>query len=204
MSTSFEISTENYYAETQSVKPQRKQETPKDLHVLEVVRIIESDLVQYRADEHDRTRALATGSASAAILYIYFASLVNALQAVSACLTQSRNARTIKIPYPYALLVHHRNELEAYKSFTPNIPEDEIKERNEHIDCALGFMNEEFGEEFKIESARQNQTLPVTTFKNLWMLLKPGTMVYKTPHRILSAYVIQSVSGGVSEEHIEQ
>ena len=80
------------------------------------------------------------------------------------------------------------------------LSQEEITERSEHIDCALAVIDAEHGAELEVEDARQSQDPPVTIFKNYWIHLKPGSMVYKSQHGVLSAYVVQSVTCGSDDD----
>ncbi|ERF71540.1 hypothetical protein EPUS_00529 [Endocarpon pusillum Z07020] len=87
---------------------------------------------------------------------------------------------------PFRLLVHYREELEAYKQQHPPEHNDEYRQTcNEHIDILLGFLKRHFGKSLEEEERRQHQDPPVCTFEWAWLLLKPGDTIYaETDERI--------------------
>ena len=174
----------------------------KNPHVLEVVRSISSSLRTY-SPERERILAFETAPISSATLHILSPLLLRAMHDVITYYPDRNPYSPIKLPYPFSLLVHHTRELEVYK--TTNVsalsPED-VEERNRHIDCALKLIDVEHGEAIIAGKAGQEQDPPVTTFKNYWMLLKPGALVYKTQHGVISTYVVHGVTGGVEDEKV--
>lgn len=62
------------------------------------------------------------------------------------------------------------------------------------------MLRAEHGQELDMGTARLARDPPTTVFKNYWMYLKPGAMVYRSQHGLLSAYVINSVTGGTSDD----
>jgi hypothetical protein len=82
---------------------------------------------------------------------------------------------------PYQLIVHHRKELEEYKSnHPPEHPQDYREETNRHIDILLNFIEENLGAAIKAEEARHKKDPPLCTFEWLWLLFKPGEEAYMT------------------------
>jgi hypothetical protein len=83
------------------------------------------------------------------------------------------------IQEPYAVLIHHLDALEAYKSNHPACHSREYMELcNDHIDVLLGFLDKSGGDELRLERQRHQKSPPMATFGNLWMLFKPGQDVY--------------------------
>ena len=112
---------------------------------------------------------------------------------------------SITIPEPFAILVHHEEELRSYRGqFSPGkaASKDEVCERKgysyEHLTILQDFLHDRIGA--SVEAERQRHKRGVATFEMLWLLLKPGQDIYyDTEHEgHLSAYVIESVTGGVS------
>jgi hypothetical protein len=103
------------------------------------------------------------------------------------------------ISEPYAVLIHHLDALEAYKSNHPTCHSREyMKLCNDHIDVLLGFLDKSSGDEIRLERQRHQKSPSMATFANLWMLFKPGQDVYikqreaKTPisMRVGQAYEV--------------
>ena len=76
---------------------------------------------------------------------------------------------------------------------------EEAEERNKHVDCLLQFIEKELGETFAEEHARHLQNPPVATFEYYWILLKPGTVVYRKTDDIWTAWVVKSLDGGLED-----
>lgn len=189
----------------ESTKPYRRDKPYKtsNLHVLEIVWTIKSDLRPY-ASAMTREMIFATLPFSNPILHILSPLLLRAMHDILTYYPDQNVYSPMKLPYPFSLLVHHTKELEAYKSTNNKalLPED-VEERNKHIDCALDLVNVWHEEAIIVAKAGQEQDPPVITFKNIWMLLKPGGLVYKTQHGVISTYVVHDVTGGVENERLE-
>ena len=188
----------------EDIRPRIKRATTTDPHVLEVIRYIESNLRPF-SQLSEKKKALEAGATSAPTLRIISPWLLATLDAVCTYFPESNLLHTLSLPYPFALLVHHRKELEAFKANNPQeLSKDDLEERNKHIDCALALVQAEHGEELEIEDARLLRDPPATTFKNYWIHLKPGTMVYRSQHGVHSPYVVNSVTGGASDDRLDQ
>ncbi len=189
----------------ESTKPYRRDQlyTSGKLHVLEIVRSVKSDLRPYPSVS-DRDMIFATVPFSSPMLHILSPLLLRAMHDIITYYPDRNLFSPMKLPYPFSLLVHHTKELEAYKSTNDSAlsPED-VEERNRHIDCALNLVDVEHGEAIIARKAGQEQNPAVTTFKNYWMLLKPGALVYKAQHGVFSTYVVHDVTGGPENERLE-
>ena len=128
-------------------KPRINQELPSQPHILEVVRTIQSDLQSY-SDDWEMKKAMEVGVTSLPVPYILSPILMSSIRAVCTYIPEASLVHGLRLPYPFALLVYHRNELEAYKLVTSSeLSQEEIEERSKHIDC---------GAELEVEDARQS------------------------------------------------
>ena len=189
----------------ESAKPYNRDRVYKsgNPHVLEVVRTITSNLTPY-SPESAMDMAFETATFSSSTLHILSPLLLRAIHDVITYYPDRNPYSPIKLPYPFRLLVHHIKELEVYKSTNdPALSPEDVEERNRHIDCALKLVDVDHGEAIIAGKAGQEQDPPVTTFKNYWMLLKPGAFVYKTQYGVTSTYVVHNVTGGVEDEKLE-
>ena len=189
----------------ESTKPYRRDKpyTTSNRHVLELVWSIQSDLKPY-ASTITKEKTFATLPFSNPILHIMSPLLLRAMHDILTYYPDQNVYSPMKLPYPFSLLVHHTKELEAYKSTNNSaLSSEDVEERNRHIDCALDLVNVWHEEAIIVGKAGQEQNPPVTTFKNYWMLLKPGGLVYKTQHGVISTYVVHEVTGGVEKERLE-
>lgn len=128
--------------------------------------------------------------------------LLNALKAVVKYYPgQTLLGDTVSFSEPFQLLVHHRAELEEYKSRNTEMHSEEYKKTcNEHIDVLLNFLKNHFGKSLQDEEERHRQTPPVCTFEYVWLLLKPGEPCFVNMDR--SHYYscnIKKLTGGIMQ-----
>jgi hypothetical protein len=99
---------------------------------------------------------------------------------------QSLLGNTITIKEPFSILVHHREELEAYKQ------ECDDAETFHHISVLQKWLEDNLGDKILEEDARYIKPTPVATFEMLWMLFKPGMDVYANIDEQRGGFVVQS------------
>ena len=99
------------------------------------------------------------------------------------------------IPSPYQVVVHHWAELEAYRDNQPSTHDAEYAATTaKHIDALFSFLRSTFSEQLAAEHLRWDSPSGSTaTFDLLWLLLKPGEVVYREKNGYLSAYIVSSV-----------
>ncbi|TWU71120.1 hypothetical protein ED733_001833 [Metarhizium rileyi] len=119
--------------------------------------------------------------------------------------------RGLDLGSPFCILVHHMDELEAFRATykppsTDDVTLDESKaalqaEDTErcsevafrHLGKILDFLQDHIQKQkLKEEQARHLQDPPVCTFPRLWLLYKPGTTVYVNSAGTVEAYVVES------------
>ncbi|KAI1492700.1 P-loop containing nucleoside triphosphate hydrolase protein [Biscogniauxia mediterranea] len=124
--------------------------------------------------------------------------LINALKAVVGYYPGiSFLGDSVRIMAPYRVLVHHREALELYKDRQPETHDAEYESTTaKHIDILLTFLENTMGEEIREEERRHRNSTPAATFDKLWLLLKPGEVVYAKYDQKWTPFVISSVSGG--------
>ena len=88
---------------------------------------------------------------------------------------------------PYAALIHHEEEVKAYRNrFHLNAinPKDELCERNVNVYEHLGILQDVLFQRSgkAVEAERQCHARGVATFEMLWLLFRPGTDVYHDNH----------------------
>lgn len=118
--------------------------------------------------------------------------LINAFNAVigSYPCTNFLNS-SVCISAPFHVLIHHRDALSRYRISQPSCHTDEYAATtNRHIDIILGYIDQVYGAEIREEEARHRRRTPVATFEWLWLLLKPGEVVYKCIENVWTAFVI--------------
>ncbi|KAK1767179.1 P-loop containing nucleoside triphosphate hydrolase protein [Phialemonium atrogriseum] len=86
----------------------------------------------------------------------------------------------VSITAPYQVLVHHKKELELYKMNQPKTHDAECAATTaKHIDVLLSFLKTTLGDQIEEEERRWANSTPTATFDLLWLLMKPGEVVYK-------------------------
>lgn len=119
------------------------------------------------------------------LLRIHSRSIINALQSVVNYYPyRAVVGDPVEIYEPFAILVHHWEELKAFReNFNPNkVGEDTsscvLNDTYEDLGYLLDFLDAEAGERVRTERERWAQSTPKVSFEMLWLLLKPGTDVY--------------------------
>ncbi|ORY54584.1 P-loop containing nucleoside triphosphate hydrolase protein [Pseudomassariella vexata] len=108
--------------------------------------------------------------------------LINALKAVVGYYpAASFIGDSVRIDAPYQVLVHHRAALARYKYAFATA---------KHIDVLLGFIEKTLGKELRAEEERHNSSTPKATFDKLWMIYKPGEVVYVNYNNKWTPFVI--------------
>ena len=122
--------------------------------------------------------------------------LINALKAVVGYYPGSGFiGDSVSINAPYQVLIHNRGALARYKVSQPETHDEEYAFTTaRHIDVLLSFLEKTLGKQIREEEERYSIGTPKVTFNNLWLLLKPGTVVYAKEDRKWTPFVISSVS----------
>lgn len=111
------------------------------------------------------------------VMKIFSEKLINAIRAVVEYYPhQGIMGNVLTVPEPYAFLVHHMEELEAYKTHQTSVHSEEYaRECNEQIDLLLTFLRGYFEDALESERERHSREPPMCTYEYLWLLFKPGT-----------------------------
>lgn len=106
---------------------------------------------------------------------------------------------SINIPAPYRVLYHHREALAKYKNNQPKTHDPEYADTTaKHIDVLLNFLDKSWGQDIRDEEALHLRALPTATNDKLWMLYKPGDVVFSKCCGKWTAYVVsQFLSGAI-------
>lgn len=101
---------------------------------------------------------------------------------------------TVSIEAPYHALIQHRDSLSRYKIAQPACHDDEYAITTaKHIDVLLSLLDKTYGEKIRDEEARYKRNPPAATFELLWLLFKPGEVVYMECHNAWAPFVITRV-----------
>lgn len=117
---------------------------------------------------------------------IYSRAIINALQSVvNYYPNHDIVAQPTEIRQPYAILVHHWDELKAFREkYNPDkinesVTDCSVNDTWEHVGLLLDFLEDEMGSKVRKEYERWKQPVPVVSFEMLWLLLKPGIDIYQ-------------------------
>ncbi|KXH45576.1 ATPase [Colletotrichum nymphaeae SA-01] len=152
--------------------------------------------------EEDDERAKA-GKIERTQMIIHSPHLINALRAVVAYYPHvNLLGDTVAIDAPYRVIVHHLDALRQYRFHQPASHSTEYARLTaNHIDVLLSFIDQAVGESIRTEQERHSRNVPVATFQNYWMALKPGEVIYVNhddlwePHVISSTFQDVTLSG---------
>lgn len=128
-------------------------------------------------------------------MVINSAYLINALKAVVGYYPGfSFIGSSVQINAPYQVLVHNRAALARYKVSQPETHDEGYAFTTaRHIDVLLSFLEKTLGKQIREEEERYSSSTPKATFDKLWLLLKPGTVVYAESDQNWTPFVISSV-----------
>lgn len=100
----------------------------------------------------------------------------------------------VVIPAPYHVLFHHRDALSNYKYSQPACHSRGYKDTTvKHIDILLSFLDKTYGETIRDEERRHQNNPPAATFAWLWLLLKPGEVIYTKKFNSWTPFIISQV-----------
>lgn len=130
------------------------------------------------------------------VMMIRSTHLANALTAVVSYFPGvSFTGDEVNIEAPYSVLVHHRAALEQYKTSQPEVHDEEYAATTaKHIDILLGFLEQTYGQQIREEEDRHIRKTPTATFEWLWILLRPGTVVYTLYDSTWTPFAISRVA----------
>ncbi|TDZ30453.1 ATPase family AAA domain-containing protein 3B [Colletotrichum spinosum] len=122
--------------------------------------------------------------------------LLNALRATVEYYPQiNLLGNSLIVDAPYRVIVHHRDLLARYKFHQPPTHSSEYaRVTAEHIDVLLGFIEQAVGDSVRQEEERYARSVPVATFENYWMALRPGEVVYVNQDDLCQPLVVSSVT----------
>ncbi|KAI0421819.1 P-loop containing nucleoside triphosphate hydrolase protein [Xylaria grammica] len=100
----------------------------------------------------------------------------------------------VKIEAPYYVLVHNRAALLRYKDSQPATHDEEYKDTtSKHIDILIGFLEQTYGQQIREEGLRHCRKIPTATYEWIWLLLRPGQVIYTQYDNTWSPFAISRV-----------
>lgn len=152
----------------------------------------------------------ALGPTRSYSIVIHSTAIINALRAVvSYYPSQNLSGASVRIDWPYRVLVHHYDELvEFKKEVTLKSPEDLcVRERHavEHLDVLIQFLDDSVMVDIRAEAERIKKGF--VTYENLWYHYRPGCAVVahymEDEDSEWKTFVVRSIEGGPTPEHSE-
>ncbi|KAK7914204.1 ATPase [Apiospora marii] len=126
--------------------------------------------------------------------------LINALKAVVEYYPGNTGflGDTVTINAPYRLVYHHLPALCYYRDHQPATHDGEYARlTRRHINVLVDHMDQKLGPRFDAEHERHLSSPPNALYRNLWMLYKPGEVVYaKHENQDYEPYVVSRCSSG--------
>ncbi|KAI1758918.1 P-loop containing nucleoside triphosphate hydrolase protein [Hypoxylon sp. FL1150] len=157
------------------------------------------EIPDYRQNEEEDAE-MKIAKVEKTSLVINSVHLINALKAVVGYYPgTSFLGDSVKIQAPYQVLIHHREQLARYKVSQPTVHDAEYAFTTaRHIDVLLDFLEKTLGDQIREEEERYNSAVPSATFAKLWMILKPGEVIYAKHDSRWTPFVISRVHDGSS------
>ncbi|KAI1465295.1 P-loop containing nucleoside triphosphate hydrolase protein [Daldinia caldariorum] len=155
-----------------------------------------------RKQEHDKNPGMNIVQVEKKSMVIHSVHLINALRAMLGYYPDtSLLGDTVTINAPYHILARHQVALARYRTNQPNIHDEEYALTTaKHIDVLLNFLEETLGAQTREEEKRHDNKIPTATFDNLWLILKPGDIIYAKYDDQWTPFMISSVVDGSSAD----
>lgn len=181
------------------IKQDRENESLGDDPVLEL--ITRYDATEFKLDSKSNSwLGQSAASAPSYTLRILSIAIINALQSIVKYYPgQKLSGNVVEVAWPYAILVHHYDELKGFKAacLSKDVSELCARERDvpEHIDRLIQFLDDSIMERVKAEQNRLKKGF--NTFENLWIAYRPGrTAGDLSILKEWKPYVVSGISGG--------
>lgn len=156
---------------------------------------------QKNADDKSAFQAIRGGSTANVSMHVLSNSIIHALRSVVQYYPgQDLSSDPLKIDSPYAILVHHYDELMEYREkVKPDVSKELCyRDRNayEHIGVLKSFLDEHIMPAVEAERARNKRG--AFTFDMYWVLMKPGAAYRSSWKEDDEEYVgiVHSLTGG--------
>ncbi|KAK7738002.1 hypothetical protein SLS63_002335 [Diaporthe eres] len=158
---------------------------------------VEPPPVCYGSDGEDYSfdEGVNPGDSIRTEMFVHSKYLVNALRAVIGSYPGvDFLGETVSFEAPYHALFHHKDALSRYRISQPSCHNGKNAVSTAgHIDILLEFLDKTYGDRVREEEARHRRSLPVATWDWLWLLFKPGEVIYKELHNVWVPFVIDQV-----------
>lgn len=181
-----------------NTKKSNDDDTTAEGPILEL--ITRYDAREFRPNQEGSRIGQSSASAPSYSLRILSIAIINALQNIVEYYPgQNLSGHAVEVAWPYAILVHHYDELQDFKRKCQSKDVSELcareKDAPEHIDHLIQFLDENIMERVIAEKNRLKKGF--YTFEDTWVAYKPGRTVGDfTNQEKWQPYVISEVRGG--------
>ena len=110
----------------------------------------------------------------------------------------SPNVDKLVLREPFCLLLHYREELskrrdELKQATSTSAPLEEMScaTANEHLTYVIDFVNQRYADGILQELSRHRSTRATCTYDWVWLLFRPGSVVYAWDNNILRAHLVE-------------
>lgn len=123
---------------------------------------------------------------------------------------------TMTIPEPYCAFYHYHKEIKALRSALKTSPTSPVGETHtetapvlhglyntdtsKHLQILSDFIEGESLQEVELEKERHRRNPPVATYRMMWLLFKPGTMIYHISGGRATAGIVISVQTDIGRK----
>ncbi|KAK8061615.1 P-loop containing nucleoside triphosphate hydrolase protein [Apiospora phragmitis] len=156
-----------------------------------------ADTVQHGDDDNVELKIANVEQTSMVINSRY---LINALKAVVEYYPGNSGflGDTVTINAPYRLVYHHLAALCHYRDHQPATHDEEYANiTKRHINVLVDYIDEKLGSRYDAEHQRHTSSPPKALYSNLWMLYKPGEVVYaKHENNDRAPFIVSRCSNG--------
>ncbi len=107
-------------------------------------------------------------------------------------------ATELVLQEPFCMLLHHHKELaerrDELKQAASELGSPEGKASStahEHLAYLMDFTHQRYADAMSRETARQRETRAMCTYEWVWLLFRPGSIVYSWDHNTLKAHIVE-------------
>ncbi|CAD6593811.1 MAG: hypothetical protein ASARMPREDX12_007682 [Alectoria sarmentosa] len=119
----------------------------------------------------------------------------------------SLQANEFALQEPFCMLLHYRQELTERRdqlkqaaSEMTSLDRDLSSTAHEHLAYLTDFVHQRYADALSRELARHRETRAMCTYDWVWLLFRPGNIVYAWDHDTLRAYIVEEHDRQVGQE----
>ena len=119
----------------------------------------------------------------------------------------SLQAKELILQEPFCMLLHYRQELAERRdqlkqaaSKSTSSEEDSSSTAHEHLAYLTDFISKRYDDDISRETARYQDTSAMCTYDWVWLLFRPGSIVYAWEQNVLRAHIVEEHDRRVGEQ----